>query len=135
MKSALILLSFLTVTQHESGTRKKMYLGKWPYITKYYPINGIWLIKQNNCRIKQNVINIFSELKSGKFWFSKQTAEQKKIVHILYPRNTQQVELSGSFIRQSLQLNSRHHMLLKLYMLYVLYFVFCTSCYNMLKCQ
>ena len=42
--SALKMLSFLIVTQHESGT-KKTYLDQWSYITKNYQVNAIWLLK------------------------------------------------------------------------------------------
>jgi hypothetical protein len=44
MISALMLLLFLIVALHKSGTRK-LYLGEWQCFTKQYPVNAIWLLK------------------------------------------------------------------------------------------
>jgi hypothetical protein len=30
---------------------EKLYFVQWPYITKTYRVNAIWLLKQNQCRI------------------------------------------------------------------------------------
>ena len=55
VKSSLILFPFLTIVQHESGTRIyiyiyiNIYIGQLSYITENYPINTSLLLKQ--CRI------------------------------------------------------------------------------------
>ena len=35
---------------------EKLYFGQWPYITKQYPVNAIFLLKYNKCRINRRYL-------------------------------------------------------------------------------
>ena len=37
---------------------EKLYFGQWPCITNIYPVNAIFLLKQNQCRIKSNIVAV-----------------------------------------------------------------------------
>ena len=67
-KFALKLLPCFNIAQYEAGTRKKLYIGQWPYITKY--INSI----QFNC----------SKRTKGGWKMSKCSSEILVIMYINY---------------------------------------------------
>jgi hypothetical protein len=47
-----------------------LYLGQWPYIAKYYPVNAIWLLKcRINLFLRRYTWSKLCSCKWNKYWF------------------------------------------------------------------